>query len=75
MITVEIDNEEYQLPTSWDDITLREFKNILDFEKSRDYNSDLKKSVDLMALLMKCDSDKILYTTNRFKFNNSRRTG
>lgn len=68
MIKVEINKQEYNLPEGWEDVNLRKFAAITEFLTGRDYvdssKSELRKSVDLLGLLMDCDPD-IIFTLSK----------
>lgn len=79
MIDIEINNNTYKLPDSWDDITLQRFDDIIQFEQNWTGDSDLIKSVELMTLLLGCNKIDIMGLkqndfidlANRVKWSNS----
>lgn len=68
MIDIKINDNTYKLPSCWEDITLKDYKAIYDFEKNHTFKSDVLYSVHLMAMLMGCDSDELMkFTSEQFE--------
>jgi len=60
MLIIEIDNKEYELAESWDDITVAKFEKISKHNGFlSEYKSKLLFGLELYAILLDCDVDVI----------------